>query len=252
MRGPRAVRFDDSFHSGIQALLIRQDGIGLQSIDIKYQDGNDISTWSEVHGCEENLDSPSIKTTMIKLDYPNEYLTTIYGHDEIPWSDLPWVTLICSISFKSNKRTLGPFGDPIGQFFADDMGGTMIVGFYGRSLPSYGLHRIWAHRKRLDSHQICPPKDLSPAPSCPTKDLSPAPSCPTKDLIPADDSLRTKLKKDRDDNTNEHSTCVVSNNQISKNHGDGNGSLSVGNKIFKYVQFGIFIGSNPQLFNYYL
>lgn len=65
MRRPRVVRFDDSFHSGIQTLLIRQDGIGLHSIDIKYQDGNGISTWSEVHGCEKNLDGPSIKTTMV-------------------------------------------------------------------------------------------------------------------------------------------------------------------------------------------
>lgn len=130
----------------------------------------------------------------------------------------------------------GPFGDPRGQFFADDMSGTMIVGFYGRSLPSYGLLRIGAHRKPLDSHQTCPPKDLLPAPSC-----------GLKDLIPAVDSLQIKVKKDENDNTNEQSTCVVSNNQISKNQGDGNGSLSVGNKIIKYVQLGIFKGSNPYL-----
>lgn len=224
------LRFDDGRHLGVKQLVIRHASrtynfaSWLLSIDIKYHDGNGISTSSGVHGCQIP-DLPTAQVTMIKLDYPNEYLTAICGYVDIPWPHtLPWVTAIRSIFFRSNKRMYGPFGDPVGRFFAEAIPETMIVGFYGCSLPMYGLLQIKAHMKPLESHQICPPKDLLPAPSC----------RPPQDLIPALDSLQIKVKKDEDDNTNEHSTCVVSNNQISKNHGDGNGSLSVGNRI-KYI-----------------
>lgn len=70
MRRPRhGLRFDDGFHSGVMKLAIRHEGTydrpwWLHSIDIKYHDGNGISTWSGVHGCEI-LDCPSTKLTMV-------------------------------------------------------------------------------------------------------------------------------------------------------------------------------------------
>lgn len=60
--------FNDGFHRGVKQLVIRHYGMfnnswWLHSIDIKYHDGNGISTWSEVHGCQ--IDSPTTKMTMV-------------------------------------------------------------------------------------------------------------------------------------------------------------------------------------------
>lgn len=79
----------------------------------------------------------------MKLDFPNEYLTSVEGyHGRVnAWGPL----LIRSLTFKSNKKTYGPFGNQEGTSFSFPISGGKIVGFHGKSgwfLDSIGVHLI--------------------------------------------------------------------------------------------------------------
>ncbi|KAI3761612.1 hypothetical protein L1987_52033 [Smallanthus sonchifolius] len=68
---------------------------------------------------------------VIKLRFPEEILISVSGHY------CPVVYggghVIRSLTFKSNKRTFGPFGVEEGTPFNVLANGAHIVGFYGRS-----------------------------------------------------------------------------------------------------------------------
>lgn len=71
----------------------------------------------------------------IKLDYPNEFLTSIDGyHGSLNQRRGP--VFVRSLSFESNKKTYGPFGVEQGTYFSLPVTGAKIVGFHGR----YGWH----------------------------------------------------------------------------------------------------------------
>lgn len=67
----------------------------------------------------------------IKLLYPDEYLIAVGGHF-CPVVDTG-SPVIRSLTFKSNLRTLGPFGVEEGTPFSLPTDGGMIVGFNGKS-----------------------------------------------------------------------------------------------------------------------
>ena len=66
----------------------------------------------------------------VKLDYPDEFLTSVHGHfgSLNQWGP----NFVRSLSFVSNKKTYGPFGVEQGTHFSVPMSGTKIVGFHGR------------------------------------------------------------------------------------------------------------------------
>lgn len=67
----------------------------------------------------------------IKLLYPDEHLITVSGHScPVIKGGFP---VIRSLTFKSNLRTLGPFGVEVGTPFSLQTDGGMIVGFNGKS-----------------------------------------------------------------------------------------------------------------------
>ena len=67
----------------------------------------------------------------IKLQYPLEFLVTVSGHYcPVVHGGSP---VIRSLTFRSNKRTFGPFGIEVGTPFTFSMDGGLIVGFNGRS-----------------------------------------------------------------------------------------------------------------------
>lgn len=79
----------------------------------------------------------------VTLDFPNEFLTSIHGYygRTHEWGPV----LIRSLTFKSNKKTYGPFGNEEGTSFSIPMSGGKIVGFYGKCgwfLDSIGAHII--------------------------------------------------------------------------------------------------------------
>lgn len=85
----------------------------------------------------------------VVLDYPEEYLTSVHGYYLSYWC-LP--TYILSLTFKSNKRTYGPFGseDRDGKYFSIEVPRCKIVGFHGRSDELIELRSIGAYLKPLD------------------------------------------------------------------------------------------------------
>uniref|UniRef100_M0ZRB6 Jacalin-domain protein n=1 Tax=Solanum tuberosum TaxID=4113 RepID=M0ZRB6_SOLTU len=67
----------------------------------------------------------------IKLQFPEEYLTSVSGYySPVVYGGSP---VIRSLTFSSNKRKFGPFGVEGGTPFSMPMEGGQIVGFKGRS-----------------------------------------------------------------------------------------------------------------------
>jgi len=87
----------------------------------------------------------------IKIDDPDEYLTSICGC----FSDEG----IRSLTFQTNKKTIGPIGDENGAtHFSSPATGGKIVGFYGRSIVH--LEAIGAYFEPI-SH-LYPIKSIGP------------------------------------------------------------------------------------------
>lgn len=121
--GSGGSRWDDGIYSTVRQLVIVH-GAGIDSIQIEY-DQKGCSIWSGKHG-----GSGGLKTDKVKLDYPDEYLTSIHGY----YGSLnQWgTTFVRSLSFESNKKKYGPFGVEEGTYFSFPMAGGKIVGFHGR------------------------------------------------------------------------------------------------------------------------
>lgn len=64
----------------------------------------------------------------MELDYPDEYIISVSGYIDSVAS----VKLVVSLTFKSNKRTYGPFGTEKGEYFKFPSTNGKIVGFLGR------------------------------------------------------------------------------------------------------------------------
>lgn len=65
------------------------------------------------------------------MQYPEEFLSSVSGHYcPVVYGGSP---VIRSLTFKSNKRTFGPFGVEEGTPFTLSMDGGSIVGFKGRA-----------------------------------------------------------------------------------------------------------------------
>ncbi|XP_061989487.1 jacalin-related lectin 3-like [Rosa rugosa] len=95
--------FDDGAHSTVRQLVISHSS-NIDSIQIEYDD-NGSSFWSDKHGHEGDT---YIDT--IKLDYPYEYLISVHGKYVKFWR---FPTYICSLTFRSNKKCYGPYGDEL-------------------------------------------------------------------------------------------------------------------------------------------
>lgn len=69
----------------------------------------------------------------VKLDYPDEFLTSLHGHygSLQEWGQDPMI--IRSLTLVSNKRTYGPFGVEHGAYFTVPQMSGKIVGFLGKS-----------------------------------------------------------------------------------------------------------------------
>jgi hypothetical protein len=96
-----------------------------------------------------------IYALQVKLDYPDEFLTSIHGHYGTlnEWGPV----FVRSLTFESNMRTYGPFGFEKGTYFSFPMTGGKIVGFHGKC--SWYLDAIGAYLKPVEKKY--PSKALS-------------------------------------------------------------------------------------------
>ncbi|XVF73822.1 hypothetical protein PTKIN_Ptkin13bG0012400 [Pterospermum kingtungense] len=113
--------WDDGVYCTIRQLVIAH-GAGIDSIQIEY-DNKGNSIWSRKHGGDGGS-----KTDKIKLDYPDEFLTSIHGYYGSLNERAP--ILVRSLTFYSNRKAYGPYGTEEGTSFSMTRG--KIVGFYGR------------------------------------------------------------------------------------------------------------------------
>ncbi|KAL5557963.1 hypothetical protein UlMin_034174 [Ulmus minor] len=132
--GDDGVPFDDGVYSTVRQVIITY-GSAIDSIQIEY-DQKGSSVWSEKHGGRGGN-----KTDKVKLDYPDEFLTSFHGYygKIAEWGP----ALVRSLTFKSNRKTYGPFGVEQGTCFSFPMSGGKIVGFHGKAgwyLDSIGVH----------------------------------------------------------------------------------------------------------------
>lgn len=137
--GNGGTTWDDGTHQGIREITLVY-GDCIDSIKVVYEK-NGKPFMAEKHGGVGGR-----QTVEIKLQYPEEFLTSISGHYcPVVHGGSP---VIRSLTLKSNRRTFGPFGVEAGTPFSVVVEGSgHIVGMYGRSgwyLDSVGfrIHSI--------------------------------------------------------------------------------------------------------------
>ena len=77
----------------------------------------------------------------IVFDFPSEVLTHITGFYDSAIIMGP--TVVRSLTFHTNKRTYGPYGDECGTYFSTSFTNGRIVGFHGREgwyIDGIGVH----------------------------------------------------------------------------------------------------------------
>ncbi|XP_018821063.2 jacalin-related lectin 3 isoform X1 [Juglans regia] len=138
--GQQGLAWDDGFYSTVRQLVITH-GAGIDCIQIEY-DERGTSIWSGRHG-----GNGGDRTNKIKLDYPDEFLTSIHGHygGLNDWGPV----FIRSLTLESNKKTYGPFGIETGTYFSFAMTGGKIVGFHGKS--NWYLDAIGAYLRPIEN-----------------------------------------------------------------------------------------------------
>lgn len=86
--------------------------------------------------------SPVTSGLQVKLDYPDEFVTSIAGF---------FTASINSLTFRTNKRIWGPIGREEGQYFSLPSEAGKVIGFFGRSgdfLKSIGA-QVELHSNKL-------------------------------------------------------------------------------------------------------
>ncbi|XP_022769080.1 jacalin-related lectin 3-like isoform X2 [Durio zibethinus] len=119
--GQGGSSWDDGIYSRVRQLLIVH-GACIDSIQIEY-DNKGKSIWSRKHGGDGGS-----KTDKVKLDYPDEFLTSVHGYYGSLNERGP--ILVRSLTFHSNRKTYGPYGIEQGTSFSMTRG--EIVGFHGK------------------------------------------------------------------------------------------------------------------------
>ncbi|VVA95113.1 unnamed protein product [Arabis nemorensis] len=149
--GNGGTAWDDGIYHGVREIKLVYDHC-IDSISVVY-DKNGKPVRSVKHGgqggnktseaCSSlTLNSVSLSSlTLIKLQYPDEYLIGVNGYYcPVVHSGTP---VIRSMTFKSNKEVYGPYGIEQGTPFTFSVNGGRIVGMNGRSgwyLDSIGFH----------------------------------------------------------------------------------------------------------------
>lgn len=132
--GQGGHKWDDGVYSTVRQVEVAH-GAGIDSIKVQY-DRNGTPEWEEKHG-----GTGGAKVDTIRLDYPDEFLTSFHG----TYGSLQeWGAIfVRSLTFRSNKRTYGPYGIEEGTFFSFPITQGKIVGFHGKCgwyLDAIGVH----------------------------------------------------------------------------------------------------------------
>ncbi|XP_071712186.1 agglutinin-like [Rutidosis leptorrhynchoides] len=131
-------QWDDGVHNGVREISLLY-GTSIYDIQLTY-DNNGQPFQAENHA---GIGRTHTKSAQIKLQYPDEILVGVSGrYCPAVYGGRP---VIRSLTFKSNKRTFGPFGFEEGTPFNFLTNGQKIAGFYGKTgwfLDSIGVHLL--------------------------------------------------------------------------------------------------------------
>ncbi|XP_048129024.1 jacalin-related lectin 16-like [Rhodamnia argentea] len=114
--------WDDGKFDGVKEIWVMHNP-DIHYIKFLYVKFGEKDLW-RVHGCLTNR--AIAKLEKFSLDYPREYLTSIFGYKQEDGA------IIQSLTFYTNRRKLGPFGEEEGKYFWYPSTGSRIIGFYGR------------------------------------------------------------------------------------------------------------------------
>ncbi|KAF1859228.1 hypothetical protein Lal_00009812 [Lupinus albus] len=121
--GRGGTSWDDGTFTGVRKISLVYDRC-IDSILVVY-DKNGKPFTAQKHGGVGGT-----KTAQIKLQYPDEFLIGVSGHYcPVVHGGTP---VIRSLTFKSNRRTFGPYGVEEGIPFTFLIDGGQVVGFKGR------------------------------------------------------------------------------------------------------------------------
>ncbi|KAJ6399523.1 hypothetical protein OIU77_020142 [Salix suchowensis] len=132
--GNGGIMFDDGAYTGVREVRLTSQG-AIVSIQICY-DLNGKATWGRKNG-----GSGGTRLDKISFDYPSEILTHITGF--YGSTILRGPAVVKSLTFYTNKRKYGPFGEEQGTSFSSASNSGIIVGFHGRNrnfVDSIGVH----------------------------------------------------------------------------------------------------------------
>ncbi|KAG6390557.1 hypothetical protein SASPL_148295 [Salvia splendens] len=132
--GNGGSNWDDGCFNGVREIKLMY-GRCIDSIRVVY-DRNGRPVAAEKRG-----GSGGTKTAEVKLQFPEEYFTAVWGHyAPVVHGGSP---VIRSLTFRTNRRTLGVFGVEEGTPFSLPMEGGQIVGFKGKCgwyVDAIGFH----------------------------------------------------------------------------------------------------------------
>ncbi|KAH1145108.1 hypothetical protein AAZX31_15G021800 [Glycine max] len=116
--------WDDGTFTGVREIKLVY-GHCIDSIQVVYDRNGKPLTAKKHGGVGGN------KTAEIKLQFPDEFLVSVSGHYcPVVRGGTP---VILSLTFKSNRKTFGPYGVEEGTPFTFSIDGGCVVGFKGRS-----------------------------------------------------------------------------------------------------------------------
>ncbi|KAH9319127.1 hypothetical protein KI387_020896 [Taxus chinensis] len=131
--------WDDGVYSGIRQIVVGF-GSAIDNIKLEYV-RNGQSVCSARHG-----GTGGSKTETVRFDYPNEILMSISGHYGNIAPSKPMA--VKSLTFHTNRKKYGPFGEEKGTSFSTPSTACKILGFHGRSgwyLDAIGVHLVMEH-----------------------------------------------------------------------------------------------------------
>ncbi|KAK1698115.1 hypothetical protein QYE76_014812 [Lolium multiflorum] len=132
--GSGGTIFDDGTYTGVWQINLTR-AVGVTSMKVLY-DRHGQAVWGNKHGF-----SGGVSPDKIVFDFPSEVLTHITGY--YGPTIIMGPTAIRSLTFHTNKRRYGPYGDEYGTYFSTSFTNGRIVGFHGREgwyIDGIGVH----------------------------------------------------------------------------------------------------------------
>ncbi|KAL5203031.1 hypothetical protein ABZP36_013983 [Zizania latifolia] len=132
--GSGGTIFDDGAYTGVWQINLTR-AVGITSMKVLY-DRNGQAVWGNKHGF-----SGAVSPDKIIFHFPSEVLTHITGYYGSTMIMGP--TVIRSLTFHTNRRRYGPYGDEYGTYFSTSFTNGRIVGFHGREgwyIDGIGVH----------------------------------------------------------------------------------------------------------------